>query len=198
MGLEFGGIEGLRRRYIEHASARPAQVLEPSAQHMKGAVQIDVHHGLEPIGRHPQRGRQKITRRARDQHIKQADGIARFLQRPRNRGGITHVGAVAFNLCAMPAEHVDRLGYTFGVAAGDGHVGAGLGKGGGNAQVDAAAAAGHKYRLALKTQWNTHGVSCVGDTLRRACSCACRWRQRILPVPDLGRSSMKRTLRGAL
>ena len=117
------------------------------AEHVEGAEQVDIDHGLERIGRHPQHRREEIPRRARDHDVERAELIARLFERAADRAEIAHVGAEADRIVAdlgggirgflrIAPDHRD-LCAEFGVALGD-------------TQIDAAGAAGDEGDFAFE------------------------------------------------
>ena len=142
--------ERVRGRDADHRRARLAQVLVRRAARVEGAQQIDVDHRLESVGRHAQHRRGKIARRAAHQDVDRAERLARPAQRVIAFFVIAHVARDSHRFSA-------RRPYTFGrpvefvlLAPHQTHLGALRRKAFGDAQIDAAAAAGDECNFVLQ------------------------------------------------
>ena len=126
---------------------------------VEAAEQVDVDDGLECLGRHVERLREEVAGRARDQHVDRAEARRGLVQRGLHGIGLAHVGWLALRLAAEGLQCRDGRGHLVGRAADDAEPGAGLREGGGDAEVDAAGAAGDEDVAAL--EWLVREVHAV-------------------------------------
>src|ERR1700733_293754 len=125
-------------------------MLEGRAAGIERAKQVDVDHGFEPVGRHAQHWRRKITGRAADQNVDGPELLARLAQRILASFVIAHITRDAHGGAARGANAIGRPIQLFPRASHQGQLGAMLGEAFGNAQIDSAPASGDERHFALQ------------------------------------------------
>ena len=123
-----------------------------AAQHVERAEEIDVDDGLEAVRRHAKGRGGEIPGGARHQDVDVAKRVVRRFSAAVVRLGIAHVGSVADRFAAEAFEAARGRVDLVLRAAEHGQRGAGLGKRLGDAEVDAAGAAGDEHRTALEIE----------------------------------------------
>ncbi len=148
MGLEHHRVDRLRRGDGDQRGARRIEEGKAGAKDIEGADQVDVHHGLEAVGGHAQRRRDKVAGRARDHDVDRAEFVARARECRFHRGVVAHIGRHANSAATGINDAGRRRGNALGVAADQRQAGARLGEVPGDAQVDAGRGAGDEHDLA--------------------------------------------------
>ena len=146
MGLKLHRVDRLPRRDRDQRGLLRQQIVT-APEHVESAEQVDIDHGLEGIGAHPQHRREEVARRPRDDDIHRAEPIADIFHRCADRTVIAHIAgqpdcAVA-NLCRC-VRGLLRIAPEYGDFR------AQLGKALGDPEVDPAGAARDKRDLAVE------------------------------------------------
>ena len=142
--LHGHGVFALRRGDRDDRSVGRQQIVA-AAEHVEGAVEIDVDHGAESVGAHAQGGGEEVAGGARDHDVERPVGVVRLLHRRTDRAVIAHVGGKAH--CAR-TDFGGGGGGFLGIAARHCDFRAQRGEALGDTKVDAAGAAGDERRFA--------------------------------------------------
>ena len=137
-------MDRLGRRDGDAGRARPDQTVEAGAEDVEAAVEIDIDHRLEAVGRDAERRGDEIAGLSGDQGMDRpvpGDGL---LQGAVDLGIVAHVGARAEHIATMRCQFSDRAVDPFRRAAADRDLGARLGEAVRDPQIDAAGAAGNE------------------------------------------------------
>ena len=124
---------------------------------MECAEDVYLHDRTKPVRRDPEGRRREVAGRSRDQHIERPERLVSGAQRLGDRLRIADVGGKAGRLAAVALELGDRRRYFFLGAAEDADGRTGLRERLGDAEIDAAGAAGDEYVGHRKIERITHG-----------------------------------------
>jgi hypothetical protein len=168
MGLKGVRHVGHARRDEDHAAACAFQLLERGARRIERAEQVDVDDALEAVGRQLFGRDEEVARGAADEDINGTELLAAARQRRLECRDVAHVGGHRADLRTERAQFLGRRVELGLRAAADRDLGAERGEVFGHAEVDAAAASGHKHRLVLEQfAWqqalDRHLMICLHD-----------------------------------